>query len=147
MAAEFDIAAFRAAFPQFASVVLYPDATIQAAADSTSCLLGINGCGCDTLSWQLMVAHLLVIGTRAASGNGGSGGIVTSASIDRVSVGLSNLMANDPYTFWLSSTPYGVQLLAMLTRCSSGGIYVGGRAERSAFRSVGGRFPNRGRIL
>jgi hypothetical protein len=145
MAEVFDIPAFRAAFPAFASTVLYPDATIQAAADTALCMMSMHGCGCDTLAWQLMVAHILLLGSRNASG-GGVAGIVTSATIDKVSVSLQTLQTTSDFNLWLAQTPYGLQLLALLSKCSSGGAYVGGRAERAAFRSAGGRFPNGGRI-
>jgi hypothetical protein len=144
MAVEFDIAAFRAAFPAFASEVLYPDATIQAAADQAACLLSSNGCGCETLQLQLMVAHLLTLGAREQAGSGATGPVV-SATIDKVSVTLAAPPGKDPFTFWLYLTPYGSQLAAMLSRCAAGGLYIGGAPERAAFRSVGGLFPRGGR--
>lgn len=147
MAEVFDIAAFRAAFPAFENEIIYPDALIQSTADAALCFLGDHGCGCDTLSWQLMVAHMLTLNDRLLSGNTGTAGMVTGASIDKVSVTITAPPAQDAYEFWLASTPYGLQILALLSKCSAGGVYVGGRAERSAFRSVGGRFPNRGRVL
>lgn len=142
---EFDIAAFRAAFPEFADEDIYPDTLIQAQADKVPCFLGLpTGCGCDTLQAQLMVAHLLTIATRTAAGMGG-GGPVTAATIDKVAVTLLTPPAKDAYTYWLNTTPYGTQLAALLARCGSGGIYIGGLPERSAFRSAGGFFPRGGR--
>lgn len=143
--AVFDIAAFRAAFPAFASDVLYPDPTIQSAADSALCFLSTHSCGCDTLAWQLATAHLLQLRTNAAAGQT-AGGQVTSASIDKVSVTITPPPATDGYSYWLGLSPYGVELLALLTKCSAAGFYVGGSPERAAFRSVGGRFPRGGRI-
>lgn len=142
--AVFDIAAFRAAFQAFEDVVIYPDATIQIYADAAPCYLSDRGCGCETLNTQLLVAHLLMLNDRALAGNG-SGGLVTSAGIDKVSVSIAPPPTTSAWGYWLSTTPYGVQLMALLKRCSVGGIYVGGGRERSAFRAAGGRFPNRGR--
>ena len=142
--AVFDLSAFRTAYPVFDSV---PDATVQAAATSALCLIGQDGCDCDTQMWQLMVAHLLYIQGQVATGNGGAGA-VTSATIDKVSVAFAAPpFGTSAYKFWLFKSPYGGQLLAMLDRCSKGGVYVGGLPERSAFRSVGGVFPGRGRWL
>ena len=124
-----------------------PDATVQAAATSALCLIGQDGCDCDVQMWQLMVAHLLYIQGQVATGNGGAGA-VTSATIDKVSVSFAAPpFGTSAYKFWLFKSPYGGQLLAMLDRCSKGGVYVGGLPERSAFRSVGGVFPGRGRWL
>lgn len=142
--AVFDLSAFRAAYPVFDSV---PDATVQAAATAALCLIGQDGCDCDVQQWQLMVAHMLYIQGQVATGNGGAGA-VTSATIDKVSVAFAAPpFGTSAYKFWLFKSPYGSQLLAMLDRCSKGGVYVGGLPERSAFRSVGGVFPGRGRWL
>ena len=142
--AIFDLSAFRTAYPVFDSV---PDATVQAAATSALCLIGQDGCDCDVSMWQLMVAHMLYIQGQVATGNGGAGA-VTSATIDKVSVAFAAPpFGTSAYKFWLFKSPYGGQLLAMLDRCSKGGVYVGGLPERSAFRSVGGVFPGRGRWL
>lgn len=142
--AVFDLSAFRTAYPVFDSV---PDATAQAAATSALCLIGQDGCDCDVQQWQLMVAHLLYIQGQVATGNGNAGA-VTSATIDKVSVSFAAPpFGTSAYKFWLFKSPYGGQLLAMLDRCSKGGVYVGGLPERSAFRSVGGVFPGRGRWL
>lgn len=142
--AVFDLSAFRTAYPVFDSV---PDATVQAAATSALCLIGQDGCDCDVSMWQLMVAHMLYIQGQVATGNGNAGA-VTSATIDKVSVAFAAPpFGTSAYKFWLFKSPYGGQLLAMLDRCSKGGVYVGGLPERSAFRSVGGVFPGRGRWL
>ena len=139
--AVFDLSAFRTAYPVFDSV---PDATVQAAATSALCLIGQDDCDCDVPQWQLMVAHLLYIQGQVAAGNGNAGA-VTSATIDKVSVAFAAPpFGTSAYKFWLFKSPYGTQLLAMLDRCSKGGVYVGGLPERSAFRSVAGIFPGRG---
>lgn len=140
----FDIAAFRAAFPAFADEVIYPDAMITAVSDAALCFLSEHSCSCDTAAWQLATAHLMFLRTQAASG--APGGLVTSASIDKVSVTVTPPPARDGYSYWLSLSPYGLELMALLSRCSAGGIYVGGRPERAAFRSVGGIFPRGGRL-
>ena len=141
----FPLSDFRAGYPMFATVA---DATVQATATNALCMIGQDGqCDCDPVMWQLMVAHLLYIQGQVATGNGNAGA-VTSATIDKVSVAFAAPpFGTSAYKFWLFKSPYGGQLLAMLDRCSKGGVYVGGLPERSAFRSVGGVFPGRGRWL
>lgn len=136
----FDLSAFRAAFPQFNSIA---DEQVQALATQAQCFLSNYGCDCEALMWQLMVAHLLALSASATSG--GTSGQVTSASIDKVSVSIAAPPSKDGWSYWLSSSPYGMQLWALIQRCSATGMYVGGLPERSAFRSVGGAFP-RGKV-
>jgi hypothetical protein len=136
--AAFDISAFREAFPAFADDVIYPDAMIQLYADASLCYLSERSCGCDELNRQLLVAHLLTLNDRALTGNS-SGGIVTGASIDKVSVSVAPPPVTSSWGYWLSTTPYGLQLLALLRRCGAGGMYVGGTPERRAFRRSFGR--------
>lgn len=138
-----DPAAFRAMFPQFASVAIYPNTSLQAwwsmatvnmsAADSCA----LNG---DTLqlALNLMTAHLGALFVSMASGK--RGGVLTSASIDKVSVGYASPPFKTGWQFWLSSTPYGLQLWALLTGLAAGGFYVNGAPEAAAFRKVGGYF-------
>lgn len=140
--ATFNLAEFRTLYPQFASVA---DATVLAVSDQALCFIGETGCECDDTAWQLMVAHLLQIQAAAANGGGGSGP-VASATVGGVAVSFqAPPYGSSAYKFWLFTTPYGAQLAALLARCSAGGVYVGGRPERAAFRQVGGTFPNRGR--
>lgn len=63
---------------------------------------------------------------------------MTSASEGSVSVGMMAPPAKNGWQFWLSSTPYGVQLGALLGVASAGGVFIGGSEERAAFRKAGG---------
>lgn len=85
----------------------------------------------------LMTAHLSLLYQRnmtaAASGNatGGAGGLVASASVGEVSVGYQQIpTGNDMFDYWLATTPYGQQLLALLSMLSSVPFYFGGSLER-----------------
>lgn len=139
--ATFPLETFRTLYPQFD---LVPAATVNAVADQALCLVDAIGCECDETLWLLMVAHLLAI--QASASSGGATGPVASATVGGVSVSFqAPPYGTSAYKFWLMGTPYGAQLLAMLARCSAGGVYVGGSPERAAFRRVGGSFPNRGR--
>jgi hypothetical protein len=142
----FDVAAFRVLFPAFSSVTLYPDESILAASEAAKCMMDSHSCGCDTFGWQLMTAHILQNGRNISTGTA-HGGQISSSTIDKVSVTMTTLTTRSAFDYWLSGTPYGLNLLALLAKCSSGGAYIGGSPERSAFRSVGGRFPSRGRVF
>lgn len=141
----FPLEQFRLLYPMFAAV---PDATVLAWAEQARCMLADQNCGCEDSAWMLLVAHMLAL-NGFLGGNQGPGAIgnIASATIDKVSVSFAqNPGAKDSWSFWLASTPWGKQLAAQLARCRAGATgYVGGLPERSAFRSVGGIFPNGGR--
>ena len=135
----FELSVFRELYPQFEAV---SDAAVTAAATQANCY--IDSTCADDCAIYLMVAHLLQLAANIAAGT--PSGQITSASIDKVSVTVAQAPGTDSYRYWLNGTPYGQQLLALLARCSAGGLYVGGLPERAAFRSVGGVFPRRGRV-
>jgi hypothetical protein len=83
---------------------------------------------------------LALISGSGGSGGGGVTGVVTGATIDKVSVQLAAPTTKSGWQYWLASTPYGMQLWAFLSIKSAGGLYIGGRPERRAFRKVGGNF-------
>lgn len=142
------IADFRAAFPQFASAVAFPDALVTLQYNMATGFVSDSTYGCMTVlvrtsALYLMTAHLLSLGAIIADGGTyqGAAGIVTQSKVGDVSVSL----AQPPYgtsawRYWLSLTPYGAQLLALLDVQSAGGFYIGGLPERAAFRKVGGIF-------
>lgn len=146
-----DITVFRATFPQFASVVQFPDALITLQwGMATSYLGAYSNCIYDTLDQQqsalyLMLAHLLAIQATIAGGSTGGGGPITGATVDKVSVTMAAPPTKSNFGWWLSQTPYGQQLLALLGIVGAGGFYIGGSPERAAFRRVGGGFGPLGR--
>lgn len=142
-----DIAVFRALFPEFLNATAFPDAVIQAQWDVAVSAMG------DQDGWALsgaalrnalnyLTAHQMKLALIANTGGGGSGvaGVVTGATIDKVSVQLAAPTTKGGWQYWLASTPYGVALWAFLQMKSAGGLYIGGRPERRAFRKVGGYF-------
>jgi hypothetical protein len=146
-----DIAAFREMFPQFASVVQFPDGMITLQWTIATSYLGkYSNCIYDDLDQQqsalyLMLAHLLTIQANIASGSTGGGGPITGATVDKVSVTMAAPTNKSDFAFWLNQTPYGQQLLALLGIVGAGGFYIGGSPERAAFRRVGGGFGPLGR--
>lgn len=140
-------AAFRALFPEFANVAAYPDAVLQTRWDTEATLhvdpevYGDLTAARRTYAVQLMLAHLLRLSAMVAlAGAEGAVGVLTGATIDKVSITLAPPPARGAWGHWLAQTPYGQQLVAFLSAASVGGFYVGGNAERSAFRKAGGVF-------
>ena len=139
----FDLTTFRAMFPAFASVTAYPDAALTLYWN-TACNyieaedldLGFLDTSSRTLALNQMTAHLTQLGVNA--GKGLAVGPVEQAKIDKVDVKLAQRPALNMWQWWLSGTPYGQMLLALLESVSVGGIYIGGAPELSAFRKVGG---------
>lgn len=138
-----DLAVFRAAFPAFTAT---PDAEIQAQWDAAAVYFGtydgvlLYG---DRLqrALDLLAAHLLQVNIMlAAGGQTPTIGVLTSATIDKVTVSNMPPPVKSGWQYWLSTTPHGLQLWALLRVASAGGIYVGGGPERAAFRKAGGRF-------
>jgi hypothetical protein len=144
---ELNIALFRERFPQFAIPAVFPDAVVTVNWVMATQYVSDSSYGCMAvtareLAIQLMTAHLMALAVIQASGGGtGTPGIVTGATIDKVSVSLATPpYGTDEWRYWLNLTPYGTQLLALLSAQAAGGFYVGGWPERSAFRVAGGVF-------
>lgn len=140
----FDVTQFRAQFPAFQNPVMFPTATLQMYWDSATCYVSDTGNygwlqgDCRRLAINLMTAHLAALSVLIASGQVPY--LAQNATIDKVSVGLTPPPLKNQWQWWLMTTPYGMQLQALLQNRSVGGWYVGGRPELSAFRKVGGRF-------
>lgn len=138
-----DLTAWRAAFPAFSDVTKYPDATVQmwwvmATAyinDYDSCL--ISGTILQT-ALNLMTAHLAQSFTMIS--NGQVTAPVTGATEGSVAVTLQAPPSKNGWQFWLSTTPYGLQLWALLSSLLVGGLTIGGAPESSSFRRAYGIF-------
>jgi hypothetical protein len=143
------VATFRALFPEFASVEAYPDEALQIRWDAEA-VAYVSDENCGDLrdakrayAIQLMLAHLLRLSKLAAAeGTDGPAvaGVVTGATIDKISVTLAPPPTRDAWGYWLAQTSYGGQLSAFLSRQAVGGFYIGGMPERAGFRKVGGVF-------
>lgn len=141
-----NLTAFRATFPQFADPVKFPDALITtqfglATGYVSSETYGDMPQDARTSALYLMTAHLLALGVIIAQGNySGQPGIVASSRVGDVQVQMQPPPVRGQWRWWLSTTPYGLQLVALLDAQSVGGFFVGGLPERAAFRKVGGVF-------
>lgn len=133
---------FRQRFPAMADPVVFPDAQILAQWEMATCFISQGRtlkAKCLETALYLMTAHLLWSGWLISQGQT-SANIVTGATISKVSVSMQPPPAKSAWQFWLASTPYGLQLWALLNIKAAGGAYVGGLPERTAFRKVGGVF-------
>lgn len=140
-----DITKFRTLFAEFADTTKYPDVLLQTwytvageylSLEDYAC--GLNG---DTLDLALMqlTAHLMKSSVML-SGNKGAPMVMTSATIDKVSVSTLPPPIKNGWQYWLSTTPYGAQLWALLCMRSAGGFVYGGNGELGAFRRAYGVF-------
>lgn len=138
-----DIATFRVLFPAFANETAYPDGVLNVFWGSAVAFLGdYDGCLLRGAALQsalnYMTAHLLQSDVMIRRGQ--TFAVVTGSTVDKVSVTREPPPIRSMWQWWLATTPYGLQLWALLTASSAGGFYIGGRPERDAFRKVGGRF-------
>lgn len=143
MAITFDVAVFRAQFPAFASETTYPDAVLGVVFDTAACYISTDDFGrltgdCRLRALNLMVAHLISISDLIAAGS--TANFVVSSTVGSVTVTVQPSPSTSQWGWWLSITPYGQQLHALLSVSAVGGFLVGGLRERSAFRKVGGVF-------
>lgn len=142
MTITLDIPAFRINFPLYADETKYPDTLLLAQYEVGKCYIADNDCtmaeACRTYALQLMLAHLLFVRDLVMSGN--NVGVITSASEGDVSVSLAQPNVEDEWHNWFNSSPFGKELVALLSAQSVGGFYVGGMPERRGFRKIGGGF-------
>lgn len=130
---------FRLAFPEFRLTV---DARLEVNFGLATAYFGdvdgilLEGAGLQS-ALDLLTAHLLKLSQMAADGET-TPGPVTSAQVDKVKVEFAPPPFKDGWGWWLSQTPYGAQLWALLSMLSGGGFYIGGAPERDAFRTVYG---------
>ena len=94
---------------------------------------------------QLLMSHLIFVTNVANTGNGaGTGGgtgagtvpyQLQSATIDKVSVSTTPPPNKNQFQWWLGTSPFGQQLLALLSIVSVGGNYYPGSFGRLGFRA------------
>ncbi len=129
-----NVSEFRQKFPAFADTTKYSDETLQADLDTAQLYISpkINRFVTQAQLKQmiyLLTAHLAETNTQFAKGNSNAGAIATSAHIDGVSVTVAIPESKSALDYFLNSTGYGRQLLALLTLLSKVGFYVGGQKE------------------
>lgn len=131
---------FREQFPAFQCTPPIPDSTLQGYFDTATLYINNTNCGRATTAQlqqllYLMTAHLAALNRFVATGQ--AAGIMTNATVDKVTVTLAPPPAINQWQYWLQSTPYGQQLFALLQIIGVGGAYIGGNPAVSSFRRVG----------
>ena len=92
---------------------------------------------------QLLMSHIIYLTNLANTGNGagtGSGGsagtvpyLMSSATIDKVTVSVVAPPIPNQFQWWLGLSVFGQQALAMLQINTVGGHYIGGCNVRAGF--------------
>lgn len=141
---QLDVSAFRAAFAAFESKTAYPDTALSATWAAATCYVSPEDYGHlqgddRVRALNLMTAHLLALADIVKGGQ--TPGMVSTATVDKVQVTLTPPPVKSQWQWWLSLTPYGQQLLALLSAAAVGGFYISGLPEGSAFRRVYGIYP------
>ena len=78
----------------------------------------------------LMTAHRLTLMFNAQTNQSGQGGKVASATVGQVSVSYEAMPKADKFDYWLSLSPYGLELLGMLQTLTASPKYYGGSLTR-----------------
>jgi Protein of unknown function (DUF4054) len=135
----YDDLAFRALFPPYENYLL---ARLQAYWDTATAYVSNAKGGCytggmtvaqRTLALNLMTAHLVYLSGAISAGD--TPGVLTGATIDKVSITLQPPPQPNQWTYWLNQSPYGQQLLALLQVASVGGFYASSAVPgRAGFR-------------
>jgi len=137
----FDLPSFQAACPALASSD--PTALSSTFTTATVIMTKYDGCLLNgdalQLALNLMTGHLTQITAQLAAGQT-SVAPLTGAAEGSVSLSMQPPPTTNGWQYWLSSTPYGVQLWGLLLVKSAGGLMVGGSLERASFRQAGGGF-------
>jgi hypothetical protein len=133
----FDVAGFRLAFPAFSDEATFPDELLQGYWDAAITYISDVDYGwlqgaARYRALNLMTAHLAALGVMIAAGQ--TPGLVSGSTVDKISVTLTPPPVKDQWQWWLSLTPYGQQLLALLGMHSVGGLFVGACFGPRGFR-------------
>lgn len=127
---------FRSRFPAFADESKYSEDLVQMMLNTAmlyisperNCL--VRECVQIQMIY-LMTAHLVELNYNLATGksSGLGAGQVASASVGGVSVSKAIPNNRTELDYWLNLTPYGMQLLALLSMFTGIGFYIGGQRE------------------
>lgn len=119
---------FRTDFPQFSSDTLYPDPQVQFRLNLADIQLDQNRLGrLFPYLVELFVAHYLTLqagdNRSAALGRAGgsSSGIVSSKSVDKVSVSYDNSSTLNPAAGFWNNTRYGAEFYQTICMFGAGG--------------------------
>ncbi|MGX9277400.1 DUF4054 domain-containing protein [Pantoea ananatis] len=122
------VAQFRTDFPQFANSTLYPDTQVQFRLNLADIQLDQNRLGrLFPYLVELFVAHYLTLqagdNRSAALGRAGgsSSGILSSKSVDKVSMSYDNSSTLNPAAGFWNNTRYGAEFYQTICMFGAGG--------------------------
>ena len=134
----FDYNLFITQIPAYSDPTKYPEATLQVWWDiAINYVSDVGNCGslqgsARQYAINLMMAHLIYLSLQIAANQ--VPGMMQGATIDKVSVNLVPPPVPNQWQWWLGTSPYGQQLLALLQAHSAGGYYIGGSPTMAGFR-------------
>lgn len=122
------IAQFRADFPQFSNEVTFPDAQVQFRLNLADKLLDENVFD-DVFQYvvELFVAHYMALQaadnrSAAIGGAGGANsGVMTSKSVDKVSMGYDSSATLNPDAGFWNNSRYGSEFYQLILMFGAGG--------------------------
>jgi ligand-binding sensor domain-containing protein len=137
----FSDADMRAVLPAYNNPVAYPTTTLNMwfnnalgfMTDEESGLVDASDQG---MMIYLMAGHLMSLSAMICDNDGAPVGLVSAATVDKVSVTMQLPPNPSQFQWWLSTTPYGAQLYAMLGVATVGGYWIGGSPQRWAYRGL-----------
>lgn len=111
---------FKERFPEFIDI---DDAEVARVCTLAGCILRSNkvrySC-CEEDASMLMIAHMLEANRASTAG------VVTSATVEQVSVTLARTSGSGPFLGWLGKTKYGEMLAALLASSVVAPMYFSG---------------------
>ena len=128
---------FRQQIPAYSNAQMYPEAILQMWWNTAIFYIsdvgnyGMLQGDARQYAIDLMMAHLIYIAGLTAAGQVPY--LMNTATIDKVSVGLTAPPLKNQWQWWLSISPYGQMLLALLQVNSVGGNYIGGSPVLASF--------------
>ncbi len=136
----FDAASFRAQIPAYSNPIDYPDAYIESFWDAAVYYVSpVGNYGAlqgeaRRYALNLMTAHLIYLSQLMSGSSPKIPYILQSSAIDKVQITTVLVPVKNEWSWWLGTSGYGLQLLALLRVKSVGGSYIGGSPQVSAFR-------------
>ncbi|CAM3714391.1 hypothetical protein BS639_17160 [Rouxiella silvae] len=124
---------FRVLFPQFADTTKYPDLRIAARLAVADRLLNENVTGTDLFPYYsgLFVAHYMYLdaadsrSTAVGGAGGANSGVLTSKSVDKVSMSYDASMTMNPDAGFWNNSRYGSEFWELMMLFGAGGIQLG----------------------
>lgn len=133
----FDYELFVTQIPAYSNPIVYPEVFIETYWNMATCYVstianyGCLQCSCRAFAINLMTAHLIYINSLILAGQ--TPFVANDATVDKVHVGLVPPNMPNQFDWWLNTSPYGAQLLALLEVSSVGGFYIGGSPVLPSF--------------